>query len=140
MQLKIKKLHPDAIVPTYAHPGDAGMDLYSVEEVCVLAGKRASIKTGVAFEIPHGYVGLIWEKSGLSHKHGLKTFGGVIDAGYRGDITISLINLSDQDYVFEKGHKVAQILIQKVERPEIVEVSELSNTARGEGGFGSTGK
>ena len=140
MKLKIKKLHPDAIIPTYAHPGDAGMDLRCVENVTVPPGGRASIKTGLAFEIPDGYVGLIWEKSGLSHKHGLKTFGGVIDAGYRGDITISLINLSDKDYTFEKGHKVAQMLIQPIEIPEIVETEELSETSRGEGGFGSTGK
>ncbi len=141
MQLKIKKLHPDAIVPTYAHEGDAGMDLYCVEEIKVPAnGGRASIKTGLAFEIPHGYVGLIWEKSGLSHKHGLKTFGGVIDAGYRGELTISLINLSPDDYLFEKSHKIAQMLIQPIIIPEIIEADSLSETSRGEGGFGSTGK
>jgi len=141
MQLKIKKLHPDARIPTYAHEGDAGMDLYAIDSILVKGnGGRASVGTGLSFEIPHGYVGLIWEKSGLSHKHGLKTFGGVIDAGYRGEVNVGLINLSPEDYLFEKGHKVAQMLIQKIEHPEIVETTELSATSRGEGGFGSTGK
>ena len=141
MKIKIKKLYQDAIVPTYAHEGDAGMDLYAIESILIKGnGGRASIGTGLSFEIPSGYVGLIWEKSGLSHKHGLKTFGGVIDSGYRGEVSIGLINLSSEDYLFEKGHKVAQMLIQKIEHPEIVETVELSSTSRGEGGFGSTGK
>ena len=124
MQLKIKKLHLDAIIPTYAHDGDAGMDLYATESVLVKGnGGRASVGTGLSFEIPGGYVGLIWEKSGLSHKRGLKTFGGVIDAGYRGEVNVGLINLSSEDYIFEKGHKVAQMLIQKIEHPEIIETS-----------------
>lgn len=96
--------------------------------------------TGIAFEIPVGYVGLIWEKSGLSHTYGIKLFGGVVDSGYRGEVKVGMMNLSDQPFTFEKGHKIAQMLIQKVEAPEIIEVDELSNTARGEKGFGSTGR
>ncbi len=82
MEIKIKKLHPDAKIPVFAHAGDAGLDLYVPEAVHLLPGERKSIPLGLAFEIPDGYVGLMWDKSGLSHKHGVKTFGGVIDAGY----------------------------------------------------------
>jgi dUTP pyrophosphatase len=91
-------------------------------------------------EIPEGYVGLIWDKSGLSHKYGIKSFGGVIDAGYRGEIHAGVMNLSDKFFSFEKGHKIAQIIIQKIESVEFEEAPELSASARGEGNFGSTGK
>lgn len=140
MKLKIKKLHKDAVIPKYAHKGDAGMDLFSVEEVVISPEERIQIKTGLAFEVPSGYAGLIWDKSGLSHKHGLKTLGGVFDAGYRGELLVGMINLSKEKYILEKGHKVAQMVIQKIEHPEIVEVETLSETKRGTGGFGSTGK
>lgn len=140
MEIKVKKIHPDAKLPTYAHHGDAGFDLYAIESVTVPAGERVLVSTGIAIEIPEGYVGLIWDKSGLSMNHGLKNLGGVIDAGYRGEIKAGFVNLSKQDYTITVGHKVAQMLIQKVERAEIKEVEELSDTTRGHGGFGSTGK
>lgn len=140
MKVRIKKLHPDAKVPKYALPGDAGMDIFCLEEVSIKPGERTQIKTGVAFEIPEGYHGFIWDKSGLSHKHGLKVLGGCYDGSYRGECTVGLINLSDEAYTFEPGHKVAQMCIKKVESPEIVVVDELNETVRGEGGFGSTGK
>lgn len=140
MELKIKKVHPRAMVPTYAHVGDAGFDLFAVEDVLVSVGARVLVGTGIAMEIPLGYVGLIWDKSGLSMNHGLKNLGGVIDAGYRGEIKAGVVNLSDEDYTIRAGHKVAQMLIQKVAHAEILEVDELSDTTRGEGGFGSTGK
>ncbi|MEY2664758.1 MAG: hypothetical protein RIT04_566 [Candidatus Parcubacteria bacterium] len=140
MKLHAKKLHPDARIPSFAHVGDAGLDLYTPETISLAPGERKSISTGIALEIPEGYVGLIWDKSGLSHKHGIKTLGGVIDSGYRGEIGVGVVNLSDETYVFEKGHKVCQLLIQPVAHPEIVEVADLSETARGVGGFGSTGK
>ncbi len=140
MHLNIKKIHPDAKIPTYAHYGDAGFDLFATETVTIPVGARVLVGTGIAMEIPDGYVGLIWDKSGLSIKHGLKNLGGVIDAGYRGEIKAGVVNLSDEDYTVVVGHKVAQMLIQKVERAEIVEVDELSDTTRGHGGFGSTGK
>lgn len=140
MNIQVKKLHPDATLPNIAHPGDAGCDLYAVEEVVLNPGERGQVPTGLALELPQGYVALIWDKSGVSHKGGIKTLGGVIDSGYRGEYKIGVINLSDQVYVFEKGHKVAQMLIQKVETPTFEEVTELSDTSRGEGGFGSTGK
>ena len=140
MLLKIKKLRADAKIPSYAHHGDAGFDLFAVEETTVSAGERVLVGTGIALEIPDGFVGLIWDKSGLATAHGLKTLGGVIDAGYRGEIKVGIINLSTEDYVFEAGHKVAQMLIQKVERATIEEAPDLSDAHRGEGGFGSTGK
>ncbi len=140
LKLKIKKLSPDAVIPKYAHAGDAAFDLYSIEDVVIKPNERLQIGTGLAMEIPDGYVGLIWDKSGLSHKSGLKTLGGVIDSGYRGEVKVGMINLGKEDYVFEKGHKVAQMLIQKIEHAEIEETLELSDTSRGVGGFGSTGK
>lgn len=140
MTLKIKKLAADAILPKYANPYDAGMDLYALETVTLQPNERQSISTGIAMAIPPGYVGLIWDKSGIAGKHGLKTMAGVIDAGYRGEIKIVVHNFSSQSYTFEKGTKVAQMLIQAVEQKQIVEVEELDDTTRGEGGFGSTGE
>lgn len=140
MELRIKKLHKDAKVPSYAHPGDAGLDLYAFEEVVIPVGGRVLVGTGIAMDVPLGFVGLIWDKSGLSTRHGLKTLGGVVDAGYRGEVKVGMINLGTEDYIVGVGHKIAQMLIQKVEQAEIVEVTELSETARGDGGFGSTGQ
>lgn len=140
MEIMIKKLHVDAKIPTYAHTGDAGFDLCAIESATIPVGARVLVSTGIAMEIPLGYVGLIWDKSGLSMNHGLKNLGGVIDAGYRGEIKAGVVNLSDEDYTVTAGHKIAQMLIQKVEHAEIKEVSELSDTTRGHGGFGSTGK
>lgn len=140
LKVKVKKLHKDAVLPKFAHPGDAGMDLFALEDTVVLPGEVTRVRSGVAMEIPEGYVGLCWDKSGISMNHRIKLLGGVIDAGFRGEILMGLINLGNEPYTFEKGHKVMQLLIQKVEHPEIVEVEELSDTSRGEGGFGSTGK
>ena len=138
--IKIKKLKPDAVLPNYAHSGDAGMDMYASEDVHIRKGERAKVPTGIAMGIPEGYVGLVWDKSGLSINHGLKTLGGVIDAGYRGEIIIGIANLSSEDYTLEKGHKVAQLLIQKIESPVVEEAIELKDSHRGEKGLGSTGK
>jgi dUTP pyrophosphatase len=140
MELHIKKLHPDAKLPTYAHPGDAGMDLYTYEDTHIPAHGRVLVPSGIAMAIPDGYVGLVWDKSGVSYKAGLKVIGGVADAGYRGQIFVGILNTTDEEYVFEKGDKVAQMLIQKVERPDIIEVNELDETSRGDRAFGSTGK
>lgn len=140
MRIKFKKLHPEARIPTYAHEGDAGMDLFEIENYILKAGERRVIGTGIAIEIPDGYVGLVWDKSGLAAHHGIKTMGGVIDASYRGEIKIVLLNTSDKDFKIEKGMKIAQLLIQPVVSAEIEEVSELSGTHRSDGGFGSTGK
>jgi len=139
MVIEIKKLTATAIIPKYVHTNDAGMDFYAGESMVIKAGERVLVPTGIAMAIPSGYVGLIWDKSGMAAKFGLKTMAGVIDAGYRGEIKIVIHNLSNRDYQVEKGTKIAQMLIQKVEQKEIVEVTELDSTARGEGGFGSTG-
>jgi dUTP pyrophosphatase len=140
MKLKIKKLNTEAVIPEYATSDDAAMDLFCLDTVEIKPLERVQIGTGIAMEIPAGHVGLIWDKSGLSHKSGLKVLGGVIDAGYRGEIKVGMINLSAEKYIFEKGHKVAQMIIQKKETPEIEEVTELNNSERGERAFGSTGK
>jgi dUTP pyrophosphatase len=140
MKILVKKLHPDAIIPNIAHEGDAGCDLFATESLTLNSGERGQVPTGLALEIPFGHVALIWDKSGLSHKAGIKTLGGVIDCGYRGEIMIGVINLGTEPYAFEKGHKVAQFLIQKVEAPIFEEVIELSDTSRKDNGFGSTGK
>lgn len=140
MKIKIKKLNPEAKIPKHAHYNDAGMDLFAIDAFEMSPNERKTIPVGIAVEIPDGYVGLIWDKSGLSHKYGLKTFGGVIDAGYRGEVCVGLMNLSNESFKFEKGHKVSQLLIQKIEHIEFEEATELNDTSRGEGGFGSTGK
>ncbi len=140
MQLQIKKLHPGAKLPTFAHPGDAGMDFYTLDEVTVLPGEIAIIHTGIALAVPMGYVALLWDKSGLANKHGLKIVGGVFDAGYRGEILPGILNTSRVPYTFKAGDKVTQMLIQAVEYPALVEVAELDQTERGDGKHGSTGK
>lgn len=139
MKLLIQKLHPDAVTPTFAHPEDAGMDLYALEAVVIPPGARVQVPTGIACAIPLGYAGLFWDKSGLSHKRGLKVMGGVIDAGYRGELLVGLMNLGSEPHTLGKGDKITQMLIQKVEHPELVVVETLDATVRGEGGFGSTG-
>jgi len=140
MKIQIKKLNPEAKMPKYSLEGDAGMDLYSVEDLVLCHGEKASVKTGIAIKIPKGYVGLFWDKSGISHKFGIKTLGGVIDSNYTGEYIVGMINLGKKDYKIEKGQKIAQVLFQKVETPEIEEVTELEDTNRGASGFGSTGK
>ena len=140
MKLKIKKLNPEAKLPCYAKSGDAGMDIFVAEDVTVNPGQSIGIKSGLAFEVPEGYVGLLWDKSGLSIKHGIKILGGVLDSGFRGEVIVGVINLGKEPYTFEKGHKLTQMLIQPVERVEIEEVEILSESERGSGGLGSTGK
>jgi dUTP pyrophosphatase len=139
MKIKVKKLKENAKLPTHGHPGDAGIDFYASETVVFAPGAQERVPTGVAVEIPEGYVGLIWDKSSISFNLGLKIFGGVIDAGYRGEIIMCLLNTSKKEVVLEKGHKIAQMIIQKFEDCDILEVDELSETVRGEKREGSTG-
>jgi len=139
MKIKIKKINSEARVPIFAMEGDAGMDLYSTNDLNILPAEIVICETGIAMAIPSGYVGLIWDKSGIAFKGGIKTMGGVIDSSYRGEIKIILKNLSNHEYIIKKGDKIAQILIQKIEVPIIEEVTELDNTKRGQEGFGSTG-
>src|SRR3989344_8520968 len=140
MKIEIKKIHPDATIPRYAHHGDAGLDLFTIESLEREPRERKTVPLGLAIEIPAGYVGLIWDKSGLSHKYGIKSFGGVIDSSYRGEIHVGVMNLSDKFFSFEKGQKIAQLLIQRIENVQFEEVEKLSQSQRGEGGLGSTGK
>jgi dUTP pyrophosphatase len=139
MQLNIKKLHKSALLPTRGASGDAGLDLYACESVTFSPGAQATVATGIAVEIPHGCVGLIWDKSSISFQKGLKVLGGVIDAGYRGEILISLYNTTNTVQTIEVGKKAAQMIIQKFEEYDMVEVEVLGDTERGVGGFGSTG-
>ncbi len=140
MILKIQKV-ADVPTPNYAHPGDAGMDLYSAEDVLLKPGERKVISSGIKVAVPEGYEAQIRPKSGLALKHGISIVNtpGTIDAGYRGIVGVILINYSKEDYKIEKGSKIAQMVINKIETPEIEEVESLNKTQRGEGGFGSTG-
>ena len=140
MKIRVKKLSGNAKLPSFAHGTDAGADLFSVEEVILKPGERALISTGIALEIPEGFAGLIWDKSSVPSKYGLTTMAGVIDSGYRGEIKVLLVNLSDTEYKIEEGDKIAQILFQKIEHPDFEEAQELSDADRDEEGFGSTGR
>ncbi len=140
MELKWKKLDTRAKAPSKGHPGDAGIDFYALETVVFPPNGQMRVRTGIALEIPPGHVGLVWDKSSVSFNQGLKIMGGVIDAGFRGEVTMSLVNTSDKEQVIEAGQKFTQIIIQKFEDCELVESAELSDTPRGAGREGSTGK
>ncbi|GAA1349130.1 dUTP diphosphatase [Falsarthrobacter nasiphocae] len=135
-------LAPGASLPAYAHPGDAGADLASAEDVVLEPGRRALVGTGVSVAIPDGYVGLVHPRSGLAHRAGLSIVNapGTVDAGYRGEIKVNLINLDpDTPIEIHRGDRIAQLLIQPVSRAAFVAVESLDASARGAAGFGSTG-
>ena len=139
--VQVKLLHKDAKKPTRSHDTDAGLDLYANENVSI--SSTAGVSTGVAILIPEGYVGLIWPRSGLSAKNGIDVLAGVVDAGYTGEIKVILSYNRDipSTYAVEKGDKIAQLLIQKIETPAVLIVDEFNEqTSRGDSGFGSTGK
>lgn len=138
MQLKVKRIVPQAKLPSYGHPGDAGMDLYAAAARTLAPGEVFAVPTGIRMAIPSGFVGLVWDKSGLSLK-GVHRLAGVVDAGYRGEVQVVLINLSSLPFEIMTGMKIAQMLIQPVQEAAIIEVDDLDATSRGEGGFGSTG-
>lgn len=143
MDLKVTKLHISAVVPTRAHPGDAGLDLYSIEAAHIGPGERWSVGTGIAIEVPEGHAGLVLPRSGLAREHGITLVNGpgLIDAGYRGEVRVLLLNTDPAEIVrIEPGARIAQLVIAPIALPEPVEVAELSDTARGDGGFGSTGR
>ena len=139
MKINIQKLDPSAKLPSYAYKGDAGMDIFSLEDVFIKSGEKAVLRTGIKFAIPKGYAGFVWDKSGLAVKHHLKTMAGVIDSNYRGELMVVLTNLGKEDYTAEKGSKVAQMIIKPVEFAEIIEETIEDETDRGEGKFGSSG-
>jgi len=135
-------VHTDLPLPTFAHPGDAGADLVSADTLTLKPGERAAVATGLSIEIPNGYVGLIHPRSGLALKHGISMVNtpGTIDAGFRGEIKVILINHDQEaDFSINRGDRIAQLVIQKVERAIFEKVEALGETARGQGGFGSTG-
>lgn len=141
MILKVKKIHEDAILPSYAHPGDAGMDLFSVEEKEILPGDAALIKTGIKIELPPLTEAQVRPRSGLALKNSVTVLNtpGTIDEGYRGEIGVILINHGKKTFKVEKSMKIAQMVIKPILKIEITEANELSETKRAEGGFGSTG-
>ena len=136
--LKVEKIFDNAKLPTRGYKNDAGLDLYSIESRTIYPGERAIVRTGIKIAIPEGYVGLIWDKSGIA-KSGLNTMGGVIDAGFRGEITINIANVSNDIYNIEMGQKIAQLLIQKIEVPLIMEAKLDNITERGQNSYGSSG-
>jgi dUTP pyrophosphatase len=142
IKVKIKKVHPGAIIPEYAHEGDSGMDLQSVENIKLNSLQRTVIKTGLSFEIPKGYEIQIRSKSGISLNKGIVVINspGTIDSCYRGEILIALFNTSNETRYIKEGDKIAQLVLQKVEKIEFEESNELNITTRGYGGFGSTEK
>jgi dUTP pyrophosphatase len=139
--LKVKLCDKKAKLPAYAHPGDAGLDLFSPEKIILRAGKRIIVDTKVAMELPEGTVGLIWDKSGLGVVKGIKVMGGVFDYSFRGTYTIGLINLSNEDLFINEGDKICQLLIQPIIRVNVEQVEKIDeSTSRGTSRLGSTGR
>jgi dUTP pyrophosphatase len=139
MELKVKKIQKDARLPSYGHKGDAGLDLFSSIDFVLEEGQVEAIPTGIKVAVPDGYVGLVWDKSGVSLR-AVHRLAGVIDSGYRGEVKVVMINLSEKPFAIEKGMKIAQMLVQPITIVHVVEAEDLDDTSRGEGGFGSTGK
>jgi dUTP pyrophosphatase len=139
MKLKIKRLKPEAVLPNYAKEGDVGLDLYAMQDMSLAPMEHARIWHGFALEFPNGYAAIVKDKGSISSV-GLHQMGGVFDAGYRGEYNTHLVNLSNETYKIEKGDKVSQLVIIPVAIAEIEEVTELSDSERGEGRFGSTGR
>jgi len=138
MELKVKRIHLEAKLPVYGHPGDAGLDLFAVAERDLAPGDVFAVPTGIQIAVPAGHVGLVWDKSGISLKS-VHRLAGVIDSGYRGEVQVVLINLGAAPFPVRKGMKIAQLLVQPVAAVEVVESDSLDDTSRGPGGFGSTG-
>ena len=136
--MKVKKLHPDALLPRRAHPTDSGADLFALARTVLPPRAVTNVHTGVAVELPEGTSGIIWGKSSVESK-GVKAMAGLVDAPYRGELIVCMYNLNDTEFVFEKGQKVAQMVVLPTLYPDFEEAEELSDTARGAGGFGSTG-
>jgi dUTP pyrophosphatase len=135
-----QKLNPEAVLPQFANASDVGFDLFSLEDKTLAPGERHLFKIGLASEIAPGHFVVIKPKSGLAVKAGIDVLAGIIDAGYRGEWGVVLINSGQEDYAFSKGDKIAQGILLRYEQPVIVESNSLSETDRGEGGFGSSGK
>lgn len=141
MTVKFLKTHPDAVLPTYARPGDAGMDVCSCEAARLQPGERKLVRTGLVMELPHGTEAQMRPRSGLALKHGVTLLNtpGTIDEGYRGEVGVILVNLGQEPFEVQPGMRIAQMVIAPVLHVETAEVAEVSETVRGAGGFGSTG-
>lgn len=142
-QLPILKLKDEAILPSRAHPGDAGLDLYACEAAHIGPGERWSVGTGVGVEIPEGHAGLVLPRSGLARDHGISLVNapGLIDSGYRGELRVLLLNTDPAEtFRIEAGDRIAQLLLTPIATPEPVEAAELTESVRGRGGFGSSGR
>ena len=142
IRVPVRRLDPDLPLPAYARPGDAGLDLHAAEPVVLEPGGRALVGTGIAVAIPAGYAGLVLPRSGLAARRGVTVLNapGLVDAGYRGEVKVLLVNHDRASVALARGERVAQLVIQKVERADLVEVEALPESQRGAGGFGSTGK
>jgi dUTP pyrophosphatase len=142
VKILISRLDPGLPVPARAHPGDAGCDLYLTADVDIAPGQRAVVGTGVCIALPDGYAGFVHPRSGLAARHGVTIVNapGTVDAGYRGEIKVILLNTDTEHTVrFRRGDRIAQLVVQRVERPVFIEVTSLPGSQRGDGGHGSTG-
>jgi dUTP pyrophosphatase len=142
VEILIQRLDPGLPLPARAHPGDAGTDLFAAEEVELAPGQRALVPTGIAIALPDGYAGFVHPRSGLAARHGVTIVNapGTVDAGYRGEIRVTLLNTDpDRPVRFQRGDRIAQLIIQRVAYPVFHEVATLPGSARGDSGFGSTG-
>ena len=139
MKVRVKRLDSNAQLPCHMTEGDAAVDLRSVESCVIKAGQKHIVRSGLAFEIPKGYAGLVWDRSGLAAKHEIHTMAGVIDSNYRGEVRVVLKNFSDKDFEVSVGDRIAQMLIQPVQEIEVDDADELSETGRGDKGFLSSG-
>jgi dUTP pyrophosphatase len=140
MKIKIKRLKDNAKMPKYAHPGDVGLDLFSMEEKTLQPSERHIFHCGFALEFDAGYAAIVKDKGSVPHKYGLHTMGGVFDAGYRGEYNVMLVNLGKETVTIEPGQKIAQLIIYPVVIADLEEVDELTDSSRGEGRLGSTGR
>ena len=143
MRLAVRRLEADARLPSRSYDDDAGFDLYAAEAATVPAGGRASVRTGIALEIPERHAGLVLPRSGLAAKHGIALVNapGLIDAGYRGEVRVLLLSTdAGEDFEIAVGDRIAQLLVVRVEAPDVVEVEDLAASERGEAGFGSSGR
>jgi dUTP pyrophosphatase len=142
LEISIRRLDPDVPLPSYSHPGDAGADLVTTEDVTLKPGERALVPTGIAIALPLGYAAFVHPRSGLAARHGLSIVNtpGTVDSGYRGEIKVALINHDlHEAIVLNRGDRIAQLVIQRVEHAQFVEVEDLPDSPRGAGGYGSTG-
>ena len=137
--ISLTRTQPNAIQPTQAHASDAGGDLYACEPKTILPNERAIINTGISLAIPKSFVGLIWPRSGMAVKQGIDVLAGVIDSGYRGEVKVCLLNTGNMPVIIEAGDRIAQILFQEVPKFKLIETTDLNETDRNTGGFGSSG-